>query len=84
MQCPGCGSSHILKNGKMRGKQNHICVDCRRQFIDVYTVPKGYLDETRATCLKMYVNGMGFSDYTPENFSLVCPPFQSQQQLPPQ
>jgi len=60
MQCPECGSSHIRKNGKMRGKQNHICVACGRQFIDVYTTPKGYSDETRATCLKMYVNGMGF------------------------
>ncbi|NJK36929.1 MAG: IS1 family transposase, partial [Oscillatoriales cyanobacterium RM1_1_9] len=29
MQCPDCGSSHIRKNGKMRGKQNHICVACR-------------------------------------------------------
>ena len=60
MQCPGCGSSYIRKNGKMRGKQNHICVDCRRQFIDVYTSPKGYSGEVKAQCLKMYVNGMGF------------------------
>lgn len=44
----------------MRGKQNHICVECGRQFIDVYTPPKGYSDETKASCLKMYVNGMGF------------------------
>jgi hypothetical protein len=44
----------------MRGKQNHICVACGRQFIDVYTAPKGYSDEVRATCLKMDVNGMGF------------------------
>jgi|GEM_PF-4575933 transposase-like protein len=26
----------IRKNGKRRGKQNHICTDCGRQFIDVY------------------------------------------------
>jgi len=60
MQCPECGSGHIRKNGKMRGKQNHICVDCCRQFIDVYTSPKGYSDATKAQCLKLYVNGMGF------------------------
>jgi transposase-like protein len=60
MQCPECGSNHIRKNGKMRGKQNHICVDCHRQFINVYTALKGYSDETKAQCLKMYVNGMGF------------------------
>ncbi|MEB3211598.1 MAG: IS1 family transposase, partial [Leptolyngbyaceae bacterium] len=29
MQCPECGSQHIHKNGHRRGKQNHICVDCR-------------------------------------------------------
>ncbi|NET32889.1 MAG: IS1 family transposase, partial [Cyanothece sp. SIO1E1] len=28
MQCPECQSSHTRKNGKRRGKQNHICVDC--------------------------------------------------------
>lgn len=60
MQCPECKSNHIRKNGKMRGKQNHICVNCRRQFIDVYTAPRGYSNEIKAQCLKMYVNGMGF------------------------
>lgn len=60
MQCPDCGSNHIRKNGKMRGKQNHICVDCHRQFIDVYSAPQGYSNEVKAQCLKMYVNGMGF------------------------
>ncbi len=53
MQCPDCGSSHIRKNGKMRGKQNHICVDCHRQFwehlpdaYDPATPPEvGELDE---------------------------------------
>ncbi len=44
----------------MRGKQNHICVNCRRQFIDVYTAPQGYSNEIKRQCLKMYVNGMGF------------------------
>ena len=35
MKCPACGSTHIRKNIKMRGKQNHICVACGRH-IDVY------------------------------------------------
>ncbi|MDB9329253.1 IS1 family transposase, partial [Nodularia spumigena CS-591/04] len=26
MKCPRCASTHIRKNGKHRGKQNHICV----------------------------------------------------------
>ena len=60
MQCPKCGSIHIRKNGKKRGKQNHICVDCDRQFIDRYEPPQGYSDEVKQECLKMYLNGMGF------------------------
>jgi len=60
MQCPECGSTHISKNGKNRGKQNHICVACGRQFIDDYAVPQEYSDEVKTMCLKMYVNGMGF------------------------
>jgi transposase-like protein len=60
MQCPECGSKHIRKNGKMRGKQNHICVDCHRQFIDVYSAPQGYSNAVKAQCLKMSVNSMGF------------------------
>ncbi len=58
MQGPKCGSQHILKNGHRRGKQNHICVTCGRQFIDQYH-PQGYRDQIKQLCLKMYVNGMG-------------------------
>ena len=60
MQCPECGSTHIRKNGKNRGKQNHICVACRRQFIEIYAAPQGYSDAVKTMCLKMYVIGMGF------------------------
>lgn len=60
MQCPECGSNHIRKNGIKQGKQNHICVECRRQFIDSYDTPRTYLEEVKQHCLKLYVNGMGF------------------------
>ncbi|MBC5794849.1 IS1 family transposase [Sphaerospermopsis sp. LEGE 00249] len=60
MHCPYCGSTEIRKNGKRRGKQNHICVKCGRQFIDVYSPPRGYSNEVKQDCLKSYVNGMGF------------------------
>lgn len=60
MQCPECGSTHIRKNGKKQGKQNHICVACCRQFLDRYEAPKGYPEEVKRECLKLYVNGMGF------------------------
>jgi transposase-like protein len=59
MKCPKCGSSHILKNGKRGDKQNHICADCGRQFINNYSV-LGYSQDVKKICLKMYCNGMGF------------------------
>lgn len=60
MQCPECTASHIRKNGKKRGKQNHSCVDCGRQFIDHYEPSRGYAEEVKRECLRMYVNGSGF------------------------
>ena len=60
MQCPQCQPTHIRKNGIKRGKQNHICVSCGRQFIERYEVSRGYSDEVKRECLKMYTNGMGF------------------------
>jgi transposase-like protein len=33
--CPDCGSSNIVKNGKIHnGKQNYKCKDCLRQFVE--------------------------------------------------
>ena len=60
MNCPDCQSNHIRKNGHRRGKQNHICVDCGRQFVENPKAHRGYSDDVRAMCLKMSVNGMGF------------------------
>lgn len=60
MECPECRSTRIRRNGKRRGKQNHICVDCHRQFIEQDETTRGYSDEVKRECLKMYVNGMGF------------------------
>jgi transposase-like protein len=59
MKCPNCNSDHIHKNGHRGEKQNYICTNCGRQFIDSYE-PKGYSDDIKRRCLKMYVNGMGF------------------------
>ena len=60
MECPECKSTHINKNGRKRGKQNYICVNCQRQFLDSYQIQRGYSDEFKRECLTMYVNGMGF------------------------
>jgi transposase-like protein len=51
MQCPEGKSTHIRKNGNRRGKQNHLCVDCGRQFIDHYTPRQGYSDALKRECL---------------------------------
>jgi transposase-like protein len=60
MECPECNSTHIRKNGIKRGKQNHICVNCRRQFVDSPQTTRGYSETVKRECLNMYVNGMGF------------------------
>ena len=60
MECPECQSSHIHKNGHRRGKPNHICADCGRQFVENPKPHRGYSDDVRNVCLKMYLNGMGF------------------------
>ena len=59
MKCPDGGSVNISKNGKQKGKQNHICKACRRQFIDDYAPSVGYTDAFKRECLKLDVNGMG-------------------------
>ena len=58
MSCPDCGSCHIRKNGHRRGKQNHICVHCHRQFVEsdesVETPQSvGYSDWVKRLCLRM-------------------------------
>ncbi len=59
MKCPKCGSENIRKNGIKRGKQNHTCVECGRQFINPREQTKAYPETIKQTCLKMYLNGMG-------------------------
>ena len=60
IKCPECKSTHVNKNGRKAGKQNHICIDCGRQFIEGYEAQRGYSEEVKRECLTMYVNGMGF------------------------
>ena len=60
MECPECQSTHVSKNGIKRGKQNHRCVECGRQFVANPKLHRGYSDEVRRLCLKMVVNGKGF------------------------
>ena len=58
MECPDCHGTHIRKNGHRQQKQNYICVSCKRQFLTQYE-PRGYSEDVKRLCLKMYLNGMG-------------------------
>jgi lambda repressor-like predicted transcriptional regulator len=59
MKCPKCESTQIGKNGHHHGKQNYICKQCGRQFVESYSA-RGYSHDARNICLKMRANGMGF------------------------
>src|SRR4028119_1716681 len=58
MKCPDCYGTHIRKNGHRQHKQNYICVSFGRQFLAQYE-PRGYSDDIKQLCRKMYLNGMG-------------------------
>ena len=60
MQCPECGSEHIRTNGHRRGKQNHLCVDCGRQFVANPQTECGDSAQVRRPCLNLDTNGLGF------------------------
>lgn len=60
----GCNALNVNqlkleKTAPPSGKQNYLCRDCGRQFVDLYS-PQGYPDDIKEQCLKMYVNGIGF------------------------
>ena len=58
IECPECKSTHVNKNGHKAGKQNHICVDCGRQFIDCYQAQQGYTEEIKRECLSIDLFGI--------------------------
>lgn len=58
MQCPRCKSTKTVKNGRRGDKQNYLCRNCNRQFIDTYD-SRGYSDEIKDHCLTLYYNRMG-------------------------
>ena len=59
MHCPKCKSSQKKKNGFRRGKQSYRCKNCGCQYVE-NPQPRGYSNEVKQLCLKMYLNGMGF------------------------
>ncbi len=61
MKCPRCGSTQIRKNGHRASQQNYLCKNCGRQFIESYS-QRGYSDDVKQICLRMYYNGLGFRE----------------------
>jgi transposase-like protein len=61
MKCPKCESKQIRKNGHRSDKQNYLCKNCGRQFVESYS-QRGYSDDAKQICLKMHQNGLGFRE----------------------
>jgi transposase-like protein len=59
MKCPRCESIEISKNGTRNNKQNFICKQCGRQFVE-YSSARGYSAEIRQICLRMRRQGMAY------------------------
>jgi transposase-like protein len=61
MKCPRCESIQVNRNGHHHGKQNYLCKQCGRQFVAFYE-PRGYSNDVKKICLRMYASGMGFRE----------------------
>jgi transposase-like protein len=61
MKCPRCESTQINKNGHHHGKQNYLCKQCGRQFVEFYEF-RGYSHDVKKICLRMHANGIGFRE----------------------
>jgi transposase-like protein len=59
MKCPRCESPEVSKNGTRNSKQNFICKQCGRQFVE-YSSARGYSAEIRRICLRMRRQGIAY------------------------
>ncbi|BCS91562.1 hypothetical protein L3N51_02039 [Metallosphaera sp. J1] len=56
ISCPSCGSNHVVKNGKVTGRQFYLCRECGRKFVE--GAKHRYDRSVRERALRMYANGM--------------------------
>lgn len=62
INCPHCHSAKVVKNGKKPyGKQNFICKDCKKQFIQSYNY-KGSDISVKTLIINMLLNNIGIRD----------------------
>ena len=59
MICKYCNSTNVVKNGKVRGKQQYLCKECKHQFIEGSQFPK-MRTESRliSTAVDLYYEGL--------------------------
>ncbi len=57
-ECKNCGSSNLVKNGIVNGKQRYKCRGCNKNVREGDKRVK-YSTETRLRVLKMYLEGVG-------------------------
>ncbi len=55
-KCPKCGETHVIKYGKVQGKQRFICKHCNYQFTRETIV--GYPVEMKMDALRLYCSSM--------------------------
>lgn len=61
MKCPRCHSTRIGKYGRREDRQNYICKDCRRQFLESKR-QRGYSEDVKQICLRMRQNGLTYRE----------------------
>ena len=58
-KCPKCGHTHIVKNGKVKGKQRFKCKNCKFQFTRL--TPRGRSPEEKAEAIQLYNLGLSMN-----------------------
>ncbi len=59
MKCPKCMSSHVVKNGSVKGIRKHLCRDCGYQF--TRSTPRGKPLKTKIFAVLLYMSGLSLS-----------------------
>jgi len=59
MDCPMCKSSHVVKNGSVKGVHKHLCRACGFQF--TRTTPRGKPLKTKILAVVLYLSGLSLN-----------------------
>ena len=59
MECPKCKSSHVVKNGSVKGVRKHLCRACGFQF--TRTTPRGKPLKTKILAVVLYLSGLSLN-----------------------